>query len=81
MYAYVINNAWQQWSSKDMGSFLREIGTPILKTDITDTNTFHSASGFYVYVQEGWTVRFEPHLDSQINCTHSLSVIMNSLHI
>ena len=58
MYAYIVNNAWHLWSSKDMASFLRIVGSPSLKENVSDTNDFTIASGFYVPIEKGWAVRY-----------------------
>jgi hypothetical protein len=78
MYAYVVNNAWQQWSSQDMASFLREVGTPILKQSLEDTSAFHEASGFYVFIEEGWAVRFNAQLFYNKN---DLSALLDKMNI
>ena len=58
MYAYIVSNAWNLWSSKDMPSFLRIVGSPSLKENISDINDFRIASGFYVPIEKGWAVRY-----------------------
>ena len=71
MYAYVVNSAWQKWSSQDMASFLREVGTPNLKQSLDDDN-FHTESGFYVFIEEGWAVRFNTQIFYNKNDLSSL---------
>jgi hypothetical protein len=70
-----------QWTSQDMASFLREVGTPVLRQELSDPNVFHDASGFYVFVQEGWAVRFDSQLGSQLHYTNGLSSLMDKMNL
>jgi hypothetical protein len=70
MYAFVVNNALADYVSslnrkladyeaEGVENFLRDVGTPSLVSDFRGVNTFNNMSGFYVYVKEGWAVRFK----------------------
>ena len=77
MYAFIVNNAWSNYGSKDVAMFLRDVGTPSLKMDFNDCNTFNEVSGFYVKIEEGWAVRFRSELvtnDGLASSMASLSV-------
>lgn len=78
MYAFIINNAWANYGSKDVAGFLRDVGTPSLKMDFKDSITaFNEVSGFYVKVEEGWAVRFK----SELVTHNSLASSMASLSV
>lgn len=70
MYAFVVNNAFTDYLSslnrkmadgetEGVENFLRDVGTPSLVSDFRGVNTFNNMTGFYVYVKEGWAVRFK----------------------
>jgi hypothetical protein len=76
MYAFIVNNAWSNYGSKDVAMFLRDVGTPSLKMDFNDSITaFNEVSGFYVKIEEGWAVRFK----SELVTHNSLASSMASL--
>jgi len=60
MYAYIVDSLWQQYPNKDYAEFLRIVGTPALVTD--PATAFNTVSGFYVFVESGWFVRFRSEL-------------------
>jgi hypothetical protein len=63
MYAFIVNEAWLKYDSKNASQFLRDIGTPSLLMNPNDLNTtFNNVSGFYVKIEEGWAVRFNSEL-------------------
>ena len=62
MYAFIVNNVFQNWSGNGtIKSFLAEVGTPELRLQVA-THTFNSISGFYVVVEDGWYVIHNPRL-------------------
>ena len=62
MYAFIVNNLWSNYEPKDIAGFLRDVGTPSLKMDFNDCNSFNEVSGFYVKIETGWAVRFKSEL-------------------
>ena len=73
MYAFVINNALAEYllfnnrkladyEAEGVENFLRDVGTPSLVSDFRGVNTFNNMTGFYIYVKEGWAVRFKSEL-------------------
>jgi hypothetical protein len=81
MYAYIVNNAWTAWASQDMPSFLRIVGTPMLRETLNDSEPFHEASGFYVLIEKGWSVRYDSELGSKVYFENGLSKLMEGAHI
>jgi len=74
MYAFIVNNAWSNYGSKDIAGFLRDVGTPSLMMNFNDSLTaFNEVSGFYVKVEEGWAVRFKSELITNDGLVSSLS--------
>ena len=81
MYAYIVNNAWTAWASQDMASFLRIVGTPILRETLNNPEPFCEASGFYVQVERGWSVRYDAELGSKVYFENGLSKLMTNVKI
>jgi len=66
MYAFIVNEQWLKYGSKDVATFLRIIGTPSLVMD-SGRNAFNDASGFYVKVEPGWSVLFKSSLVTNLD--------------
>jgi hypothetical protein len=78
MYAFIVNNAWSNYGSKDIAGILRDVGTPSLKMNINDSLTaFNDVSGFYVKIETDWAVRFK----SELVTNDGLSSSMASLSV
>jgi hypothetical protein len=61
MYAFIVNEHWLKYGSKDIAAFLRDVGTPALVMN-SGLNAFNEASGFYVKVEPGWSVLYKASL-------------------
>lgn len=63
MYAFIVLSDYNAFTASSKANqieeFLRIVGTPSLKSNSLELNSFHSVSGFYVKIQDGWAVRYK----------------------